>query len=184
LWLRNPRVLVFAWNWPTRAGFDADGVAHGLMLHKFLAFGNLSPFVKNIDTQFMPYAPQTEFRERAQRVGFEEKTPVVVRFPGGVRCSAQLQVISVTGGLLCLQRPVQPGAVGKLMFLTNKGAIIGEAQMLTPVAWDRQPFKFTTLLEDDRYRLQTVIKRKVSNGNQQNEVRRGDNTDIERLRSW
>ena len=119
----------------------------------------------------MPYAPQTEFRERAQRVGFEEKTPVVVRFPGGVRCSAQLQVISVTGGLLCLQRPVQPGAVGKLMFLTNKGCIAGEAQMLTPVAWDRQPFKFTTLLEQDHYRLQTIIKRQLSSRSSQSGAR-------------
>lgn len=149
-----------------------------------MAFGNLSISQKNIDTQFMPYAPQTEFRERAQRVGFQEKTPVVVRFPGGVRCSAQLQVVSVTGGLLCLQRPVQPGAVGKLMFLTNKGAIVGDAQMLTPIAWDRQPFKFTTLREDDHYRLQTVIKRKLSSGHRQDEQRRGDDSDIERLRPW
>jgi hypothetical protein len=138
----------------------------------------------NTDTQFMPYAPQTEFRERAQRIGFTEKTPVVVRFPGGIRCSAQLQVISVTGGLLCLQRPVQPGAVGKLMFLTNTGAIAGEAQMLTPIAWDRQPFKFTTLHEDDHYRLQTIIKRQLSATHRKAEERRSDNSEIERLRPW
>jgi hypothetical protein len=132
----------------------------------------------------MPYAPETGFRERAERVGFAEKTPVVVRFPGGIRCSAQLQLVSVTGGLLCLQRPVQPGAVGKLMFLTTKGCIVGDAQMLTPVAWDRQPFKFTALGEDDRYRLQTVIKRQLSTGHRQNQQRRGDNTEIERTRSW
>jgi hypothetical protein len=149
-----------------------------------LAFSNLSFLPKNVHTQFMPYAPQTEFRERAQRVGFEEKTPVVVRFPGGVRCSAQLKVISLTGGLLCLQRPVQPGAVGKLMFLTNKGCIMGDAQMLTPVAWDRQPFKFTTLQEEDHYRLQTVIKRQLSTDRPKDEPRRSDNTDIERLRPW
>jgi hypothetical protein len=151
-----------------------------------LAFRNLTIFHNRVDTQFMPYAPQTEFRERAQRVGFEEKTPVVVRFPGGVRCSAQLQVISVTGGLLCLQRPVQPGAVGKLMFLTNKGCIAGEAQMLTPVAWDRQPFKFTTLLEQDQYRLQTIIKRQLSGIHRkvEQEKRHSDNSDIERMRPW
>jgi len=140
----------------------------------------------NTDTQFMPYAPQTEFRERAQRVGFEEKTPVVVRFPGGVRCSAQLQVISVTGGLLCLQRPVQPGVVGKLMFLSSNGCIAGDAQMLTPVAWDRQPFKFTTLPEQDHYRLQTIIKRQLSITHRkvEQEKRHSDNSDIERLRPW
>ncbi|HEY7354352.1 MAG TPA: hypothetical protein VH596_16410 [Terriglobales bacterium] len=132
----------------------------------------------------MPYAPQTQFRERAERVGFDEKTPVVVRFAGGVRCSAQLQVVSVTGGLLCLQRPVQPGAVGKLMFLTSKGCITGDAQMLTPVAWDRQPFKFTTLGDDDRYKLQTIIKRQISTRRRHNELRRGEHGEIERFRSW
>src|SRR5436305_1326722 len=115
------------------------------MLAGFLAFRNLTVSDKNVDTEFMPYAPQTEFRERAQRVGFEEKTPVVVRFPGGVRCSAQLQVISVTGGLLCLQRPVQPGVVGKVMFLSSNGCIAGDAKMLTPEPWDRELLKFTTL---------------------------------------
>ena len=151
-----------------------------------MAFRNLLIPAVNGDTQFMPYAPQTQFRERAQRIGLDEKTPVVVRFPGNVRCSAQLQVVSVTGGLLCLQRPVQPGAIGKLMFLTSKGCIEGEAQMLTPVSWDRQPFKFTTLRELDHYRLQTVIKRRLSIGHRKVEpTRRGsDNSDIERMRPW
>jgi hypothetical protein len=132
----------------------------------------------------MPYAPKTEFRERPERVGFDEKTPVVVRFPGGVRCSAQLQLVSITGGLLSLQRPVQPGALGKLMFLSGKGSIIGEAQMLTPVAWDRQPFKFTNLHDDDRYRLQTLIKRQVSVRRRHNELRRNQHVEIERFRPW
>ena len=76
------------------------------------------------------------------------------------------------------------------MFLTNKGCVVGDAQMLTPIAWDRQPFKFTTLQEEDHYRLQTVIKRQLSSGHRKDkkdkndEQRRGDNTDIERLRPW
>jgi hypothetical protein len=132
----------------------------------------------------MPYAPQTQFRERAERVGFDEKTPVVVRFAGGVRCSAQLQVISVTGGMLCLQRPVQPGAVGKLMFLSSKGCITGDAQMLSPVAWDRQPFKFTTLGDDDRYKLQTIVKRQGSSHRRQNELRGRERLQMENFRAW
>lgn len=132
----------------------------------------------------MPFTPKIEFRERPERVGFDEKTPVVVRFPGGVRCSAQLKIVSVTGGLLSLQRPVQPGAVGKLMFLSGKGFIAGEAQMLTPVSWDRQPFKFTILHEDDRYRLQTLIKRQVSVRRRDNELHRSEHIEIERFRPW
>jgi hypothetical protein len=132
----------------------------------------------------MPYAPKTEYRERPERVGFDEKTHVVVRFPAGVQFSAQLQVVSITGGLLTLQRPVQPGTIGKLMFLGGKGCIVGEAQMLTPVAWDRQPFKFTTLHDDDRYRLQTLIKRQISARRRHNELRRGEHVEIERFRQW
>jgi hypothetical protein len=168
------------------SGFSGHHIDIVQMLVRFLAFRNLTIVQENGDTRFMPYAPQTEFRERAQRVGFEEKTPVVVRFPGGVRCSAQLRVISVTGGLLCLQRPVQPGVIGKLMFLSSNGCIAGDAQMLTPVAWDRQPFKFTTLAEQDQYRLQTIIKRQLSAAHRklEGDKRQSDNSDIERLRPW
>src|SRR5581483_10854890 len=117
--------------------FFAAFLGIGLLALVSADFGNLHRSRDYVDIVFMPYAPQTEFRERAERVGFDEKTPVVVRFPGGVRCSAHLQIVSITGGLLALQRPVQPGAVGKIMFLNGKGCIAGEAQMLTPVASDR-----------------------------------------------
>lgn len=156
----------------------------GLVARLSAAFRNLHTCPKGRHTAFMPYAPQTEFRERPERVGFQEKTPVVVRFPGGVRCSAQLQLVSITGGLLALQRPVQPGSIGRLMFLTGKGCIAGEAQMLTPVAWDRQPFKFTILHDDDRYRLQTLIKRQVSLTRRHNELRRGEQVMVEKIRPW
>jgi hypothetical protein len=165
-------------------GLSACIAGIGLLAGRLPDFGNLYVFRENGHTSFMPYAPQTEFRERAERVAFEEKTPVVVRFAGGVRCSAQLQIVSITGGLLSLQRPVQPGAVGKLMFLTNKGCVAGEAQMLTPVAWDRQPFKFTTLHDDDRYRLQTLIKRRISTQKHDNKVRTHERLQVENTRAW
>lgn len=164
--------------------FFAAFLGIGLLALVSADFGNLHRSRDYVDIVFMPYAPQTEFRERAERVGFDEKTPVVVRFPGGVRCSAHLQIVSITGGLLALQRPVQPGAVGKIMFLSGKGCIAGEAQMLTPVAWDRQPFKFTTLHDDDRYRLQTLIKRRLSLTRRHNELRRGEQIQVEKIRPW
>ena len=166
------------------AGCDAGIAGIGLLARYLAAFRNLRIFRESAHTSFMPYAPQTEFRERAERVAFDEKTPVVVRFPGGVRCSAQLQIVSITGGLLSLQRPVQPGAVGRLMFLTNKGCVAGEAQMLAPVAWDRQPFKFTTLHDDDRYRLQTLIKRRISTQKRDNKVRTQERLQMENFRAW
>ena len=110
----------------------------------------------------MPYLPQLQSQpsgRRAERVRFEESTPVVLRFPDGKRSSGQLQVISTTGGLLCLPQPLQPGAVGKLMFLIQGGgSVLGEAQMLNPMSWERQPFRFLALHEDDRTRLQSAIQ--------------------------
>src|SRR5215469_15645553 len=101
----------------------------------------------------MPYVsqsqPQTP-RRRAERVRFDESMPVSLRFPDGRRSSGQLQVVSITGGLLCLSQPLQPGLIGKVMFLTQNGSVLGEAQMLTPMSWERQPFKFTALRDDDR----------------------------------
>jgi hypothetical protein len=132
----------------------------------------------------MPYAPQSQFRQRAERIGFEERTPVVVRFPEGSRCSGQLQVVSITGGLLSLRRPIQAGTVGKLMFLTHKGCVLGEAQMLSPVSWDQQPFKFTAFHDDDRYRLQTVIQLRLAKSRQLNELRSWEREQMERFRAW
>jgi len=51
----------------------------------------------------MPFVPQVHAQRRAQRVRFEDATPVVLRYPDGRRFSGELQVISVTGGLLCKQ---------------------------------------------------------------------------------
>ena len=136
----------------------------------------------------MPYLPQLQSQpsgRRAERVRFEESTPVVLRFPDGKRSSGQLQVISTTGGLLCLPQPLQPGAVGKLMFLIQGGgSVLGEAQMLTPMSWERQPFRFLTLHEDDRTRLQTAIQSRLAQTKRQSDQRGREREQMENFRAW
>ena len=136
----------------------------------------------------MPYLPQLQSQpsgRRAERVRFEESTPVVLRFPDGKRSSGQLQVISTTGGLLCLPQPLQPGAVGKLMFLIQGGgSVLGEAQMLTPMSWERQPFRFLTSHEDDRTRLQTAIQSRLAKTRRQSEQRGREREQMENFRAW
>src|SRR2546427_11869023 len=114
----------------------------------------------------MPYLPQLQSQpsaRRAERVRFEESTPVVLRFPDGKRSSGQLQVISTTGGFLCLPQPLQPGAVGQLMFLIQGGgSVFGEGQMLTPMSGEPEPFRFLTLHEDDRTRVPTAIQSQLA----------------------
>jgi len=95
---------------------------------------------------------------RAPRTCFAETTPAVLRCQDGRRVPGKLQVISVTGGLLSLSKPLDQGSQVKLMFLTPRGAVLGAVQMLSPVSWNLQPFKFVGLCDDDQRRLQAAIQ--------------------------
>ena len=94
---------------------------------------------------------------RATRLRLAHITPAVLRFEDGHRTQGQLEVISLTGGLLCLPKPVDPDSQVKLMFLTPAGSVLGTAEILRPVSGSQQPFRFVALDEDDRHRLQTSI---------------------------
>jgi hypothetical protein len=101
----------------------------------------------------------------------------VIRSQDGCRIQGKVEVISVTGGLLCLSKPLNQGSRVKLMFLTSKGSVLGAAEMLTPVSWVQQPFKFVRLDDDDQDRLQAAIQLSL----QQN---RRDHAWMERYRAW
>jgi hypothetical protein len=85
-------------------------------------------------------------------------TPAVLRFQDGHRTQAQLEVVSLTGGMLSVPGPLQPDAQVKLMFVTPTGPVLGTAEMLKPVSCGQQPFRFVTLEQDDRHRLQASIQ--------------------------
>lgn len=102
--------------------------------------------------------PQTNPGVRPTRVRFAEATPAVLRFQDGRRATGQLQLISVTGGLLSVPRPVDKGCHVKLMFLTDSGPVLGAAEMLSPLSWGQQPFRFVALGEGDRRILGSAIQ--------------------------
>jgi hypothetical protein len=110
----------------------------------------------------MSSPPQISPQWRVPRILFEGKTPAVLRFPNGQRMGANLQVISLTGGLLSLSQPVDQGSQVKLMFLTGAGAVLGGAEMLSPVANALQPFRFVSMAADDHRRLGTLISERSS----------------------
>src|SRR5258708_28002581 len=132
----------------------------------------------------MPFLPQADSPRRPERVRCEEAPPVVLRFPDGRRFSGQLQVISITGGLLCMSKPLQQGSVVKLMFLAKTGSVLGSAQMLSPVAWDRQPFRFVALHEDDQSRLHAAIQFSLEQTRRQNEQRSREREQLEKFSAW
>ena len=101
--------------------------------------------------------PQTTFKPRVARLHLEPSTPAVLRAHDGKSISGVLEVVSVTGGLLSLPRPLMKGARVKVMFVTEAGSVLGGAEMLSPVSRTQQPFKFISLAVQDRRRLESVI---------------------------
>ena len=60
--------------------------------------------------------------------------------------------------MLSLPKPVDRQSRVKLMFVTPTGPVLGTAEMLKPVSWSQQPFRFVGLDKDDQRRLQESIQ--------------------------
>jgi hypothetical protein len=106
----------------------------------------------------MTSLPQSFPQPRSPRIRLPDITPVILRFPDGHRLPVDLAVVSLTGGLLRVDRPVDHGARVRLMFLTNSGPVLGAAEMLRAVSWTEQPFRFLSLAGPDHRRLQATIQ--------------------------
>lgn len=102
--------------------------------------------------------PQSHPDRRAPRLNLSDITHAVLRFEDGHRTQAQLEIISLTGGMLSLPKPVDRASRVKLMFVTPTGPVLGTAEMLKPVSWSQQPFRFVGLEKDDQRRLQESIQ--------------------------
>lgn len=99
---------------------------------------------------------------RVPRARLDGEIPTVLRFANGQRVGANLEVVSVTGGLLSLAQPVVQGSQVKLMFLTGAGSVLGGAEMLRPVNDGLQPFRFVSLADDDQKRLGALVCERAS----------------------
>jgi len=132
----------------------------------------------------MPYLPQFKAHHRPQRARFAETTPVVLRFGDGGRVSGRLQVVSATGGLLLLERPLTQGAVAKLMFLTQAGSVFAVAELLCPICWELQPFRFLSLVGDDQFKLQKAIHLRMEQVRREQKQLHRDHGELENFRAW
>jgi hypothetical protein len=106
-----------------------------------------------------PHPPDhSRHLERPTRVRPAEYTPAVLRIEDGSCTQATMEIYSVTGGLLSLRKPLIRGARARLIFLTQDGPVLGLAEMLMPVSWTEQPFRFVGLNEDDEHRLRAATQ--------------------------
>jgi len=101
----------------------------------------------------------------------------VLRLADGRRVPGNLKVVSLTGGLLSVTHPVDTGSNAKLMFLTDSGMVFGSAEMLSPLSFKLQPFRFTAIGHDDHDRLRTMIERSIDQN-------RSSQNHIEHYRAW
>jgi hypothetical protein len=106
----------------------------------------------------MSNLPQSLTSRRPTRLCFANTTPAVLRCADGRSVASQLQVVSVTGGLLAVPKPVHRGALVKLMFVTQSGPVLGSAEMLPPLSYTQQPFRFVALPQETQTRLHTAIQ--------------------------
>ncbi len=125
----------------------------------------------------MPYFPQTPTPARPPRVRFPKTTSVVVRKKDNACVPAKLELVSITGGLLELTRPLDRGTNVRLLFLLGKGTVFSVAEMLAPVSWTQQPFRFVTLYDDDKRRLKAEIQLTL-------QAKPEKHVEIERTRAW
>ncbi len=121
--------------------------------------------------------PRSQPAPRATRAYFAERTPAVLRLNDGRRVPCKLKVVSLTGGLLSVAHPFDTGCNAKLMFLTGTGMVLGSAEMLRPLSWSLQPFRFLAINCDDQDKLKATIQRSVDQN-------RSDHGQIERSRAW
>jgi hypothetical protein len=122
-------------------------------------FRNLLLFLAAQHTYLrMANLPQVLASGRMPRVHLVNPTPAVLRFQDGSRLLGNLQVISLSGGMLRLSQPLGPNTCASLMFLSDGGPVLGKAEMLSPLSHTQQAFRFVALDQKHRHNLQLWIQ--------------------------
>jgi hypothetical protein len=113
----------------------------------------------------MTHFPQSQSKRRAQRVQFGAPVPVLVKLDSGQRAKANLQSISMTGGVLQLPKALQEGGFVEVAFRMDSGSVQAMAEMLHPAQKARdgilQPFRFVALEDEDHRTLRMAVDSRV-----------------------
>ena len=112
----------------------------------------------------MTYFPEPNPNQRAPRLNLDAARPAVIRFEDGRWTPARLMAISLTGGLLQLNKPVVPGALIELVFMSQGGPVLGLAELLSPASATMrclQPFKFIMIDDGNQEKLTQLISESI-----------------------
>jgi hypothetical protein len=99
--------------------------------------------------------------ERAFRVKLRGSVLVLVRLPNKRSLQAALHQLSISGGVIHVEKPLDEKLEVELIFHLEKATIRSKAQMLFPMwatqGW-MQPFRFVDLANESREILDTKLK--------------------------
>jgi hypothetical protein len=109
----------------------------------------------------MTHFPQPHSSRRAPRVQLGGAVPAAVVLDDGKRAKAQLQTISVTGGMLQMTSALERGDFVEIAFQTKSGSVSGMAEMLSVTRRAEngclQPFRFIAIGDEDHRNLRMAL---------------------------
>jgi hypothetical protein len=99
---------------------------------------------------------------RAPRVKLAGTVLSLVRLENGRQIRGKLHQLSITGGLLHLETPLDEGIKVEVIFHVGSSTVRSKATMLFPMWATKgylQPFEFTDLDDEDRCNLRVDLQR-------------------------
>jgi hypothetical protein len=117
----------------------------------------------------MPKFAQGRAATRAPRVGLAGSVLVLALLENGRQLRGRLHQLSVSGGLLRPDQPLDEGIKVELVFHVGKSTVRSRARMLFPM-WATQgclqPFRFDDLSEQDSGQLQADLQKLLESSSQ------------------
>src|SRR5271170_284296 len=110
----------------------------------------------------MAKASSAKTIRRAPRVKLAGTVLSLVRLENGRQTRGRLHQLSITGGLLQLETPLDEGIKVEVIFHVGNSTVRSKARMLFPMWATKgylQPFAFADLGEEDRGNLQANLQR-------------------------
>jgi len=110
----------------------------------------------------MAQTAQLRSKKRPPRVKLLGTVLVFVELENGRKIRARLHQLSVSGGLLHLDNPLDEGIKVHIRFNVGSSTIRGKASVLFPIWATKgclQPFEFLDLAQEDRNNLESDIKK-------------------------
>jgi len=87
---------------------------------------------------------------------------MTIRSEGSGTVRAKLHLLSATGGLILLAKPLESGDFVQVTFQTSQGVVRGMAETMQPTRKSTsaclQPFRFVALDDEDHARLRMAME--------------------------